>query len=582
MQTELLTSLLTQPATAGSIISSNQAAVPQTEVDFGALLLALLSASSFPVALPVNSGETDIPEITVGNGATAPDVLSLPETVALLNGDADRSYPKIAVGDAESMPSPAPATGFAGAPVLADTAALAQTMLMTTALRPPKSAVPEISPSEPEATVARLMTEFSIDINQTIFPVPARSIDTHVALPSSALQQSVGIPLPAIPTALFALLADVFEESALPSPQTGNGYSSDVNTAIPASDLTGKMSNLMRSSLIPEAALPDVAESALGRQLAPTGSTSRVTLTAPPLVAAASSHASASTVSAKTITAAFPGAAVESLNITPAVPAASNAAMPRSEVPSGQQQLAAESQAAVTSIVTRPADARDKALPRPAPASTSVVSPCREQEGASAPVEPVNIGDKGPAGDILPVRTATNDTPAFPIAQDHAGTPAADTTDAATPDDAPVLRFAVEPQALRPPLRSLAEILLRVQPESLGTVRLQLRTIDNHLAARVVVQSSEAQRAVQGNLPELQRTLADAGLVIDRFDVTVAQTANSGQADPDALAQRRRYAFKPKVNRRYQEAAGLQKSAPVGGLPTTGITGGGVRLNLVA
>ncbi len=145
-------------------------------------------------------------------------------------------------------------------------------------------------------------------------------------------------------------------------------------------------------------------------------------------------------------------------------------------------------------------------------------------------------------------------------------------------------QFTIEPESLRPSLKAPAEIRLKLHPETLGTVRLHLRTVGNHLAARVVVQSPAARLAVEGNLANLQRILADAGLVIDRFEVTVGHTTSASPAYPDSPEQKRRYAFKPKTNRRYRAVADVNDAGPVQA-QRVGVTaglGGGCGLNLLA
>jgi flagellar hook-length control protein FliK len=145
-------------------------------------------------------------------------------------------------------------------------------------------------------------------------------------------------------------------------------------------------------------------------------------------------------------------------------------------------------------------------------------------------------------------------------------------------------QFILEPETFRSPTKLPAEIRLRLVPESLGVLKLTLRAVANHLTARVIVQSAAARMAVEGNLAELQRTLADAGLVIDRFAVTVGHTAGASPTHPDTDSQRRRYAYKPKTYRRYQAAAGIKKSTPVADAPpnAAAMSMGQYTLNMVA
>jgi hypothetical protein len=139
--------------------------------------------------------------------------------------------------------------------------------------------------------------------------------------------------------------------------------------------------------------------------------------------------------------------------------------------------------------------------------------------------------------------------------------PAVKTETTAGKSEEPRTQFILEPESLRTPLKVPAEIRLRLVPESLGMVKLTIRALENHLSARVVVQSPAAQMTVERNLADLQRTLADAGLVIDKFEVTVGHTLGTSPSHPDADPHKRRYTYRQKANRRYQEAAGTRESA---------------------
>jgi flagellar hook-length control protein FliK len=235
------------------------------------------------------------------------------------------------------------------------------------------------------------------------------------------------------------------------------------------------------------------------------------------------------------------------------------------------------------------------ALPqRQQPDQPVVVQPSTEYSGKQpvpAPVKPITA----PAGMASPTELknkslstpATTETDAKPAPPPVNPDTAAQTklqAETARTGDTPRAQFVVEPSSFRSPLKLPAEIRLRVVPESLGAMKLQLRTVENHLTARVIVHSSHAQTAVEGNLAQLQRSLADAGLVIDRFEVTVGHTAGTTPTHPDADSQRRRHTFKPKTNRRYQAAAGLKKTAPASAGPSRsmGALVGHHTLNMVA
>ncbi len=147
------------------------------------------------------------------------------------------------------------------------------------------------------------------------------------------------------------------------------------------------------------------------------------------------------------------------------------------------------------------------------------------------------------------------------------------------------IRYTVEPDSLPRSGKMPSEIRLKLQPAELGTIRLQLRTVGQHLTARVVVQSEGAKAAVDGSLSQLQRQMNEVGIVINRFEVNVGQTASSSMLNPDAQNQRRRYQFKPKTNRRYERAAKIGPMSGFNGPAIAGVTAhtaGEQSLNLVA
>jgi len=152
-------------------------------------------------------------------------------------------------------------------------------------------------------------------------------------------------------------------------------------------------------------------------------------------------------------------------------------------------------------------------------------------------------------------------------------------------DDAPQVRFAIDQSDLRPHRQAPAEIKLRLYPKDLGTVRVTLRSIQNHLSARVAVQTEGARQAVESNLGQLQRVMVDAGIIVDRFEVTVNGTLQAMHTENEARDQHRRQAGKFKTNRRYRRAAGLDKTGAIGSTGSSSFGGptiGGSNLNLMA
>ncbi len=126
------------------------------------------------------------------------------------------------------------------------------------------------------------------------------------------------------------------------------------------------------------------------------------------------------------------------------------------------------------------------------------------------------------------------------------------------PAEAGRVQFVIENDIPSPPLKERAVLQIRLVPDSLGPMKMHLQTVDNQLTARVVVQSDAARVMVENNFGDLQRSLADAGLVIEKFEIAVAQAAEHMRPDPDANPHRRRAQYRFKTNRRYKAIAGIE------------------------
>lgn len=67
---------------------------------------------------------------------------------------------------------------------------------------------------------------------------------------------------------------------------------------------------------------------------------------------------------------------------------------------------------------------------------------------------------------------------------------------------------------------------ISIQPESLGQVKVHLAVIDDHLTARLSVESSAAKHLVETHLPTLRETLHQHGIKVESFAVNVADRDN--------------------------------------------------------
>jgi hypothetical protein len=64
------------------------------------------------------------------------------------------------------------------------------------------------------------------------------------------------------------------------------------------------------------------------------------------------------------------------------------------------------------------------------------------------------------------------------------------------------------------------EFSMRLEPPELGTVRIHLTATDHAISARVHVSSESAQQLVESQLNSLRQSLADAGMSLQRFDIS--------------------------------------------------------------
>ncbi len=74
-------------------------------------------------------------------------------------------------------------------------------------------------------------------------------------------------------------------------------------------------------------------------------------------------------------------------------------------------------------------------------------------------------------------------------------------------------------------------IRLRLRPESLGTVKIELNLADNNISGRIVVESDEAKSAFERNMGELSDAFRRGGFESASLQVSVGSGSGSG-ADP--------------------------------------------------
>jgi hypothetical protein len=96
------------------------------------------------------------------------------------------------------------------------------------------------------------------------------------------------------------------------------------------------------------------------------------------------------------------------------------------------------------------------------------------------------------------------------------------------------VRFEVKMPDSGSKITEISTFKVALKPESLGNIRVNLVVTDNHLTARLDVDSMQAKHAVESNLPSLREALSHHGVKVDSFVVTL-----SAWGDPDRHSQRR-------------------------------------------
>jgi flagellar hook-length control protein FliK len=76
------------------------------------------------------------------------------------------------------------------------------------------------------------------------------------------------------------------------------------------------------------------------------------------------------------------------------------------------------------------------------------------------------------------------------------------------------------------------ELILRLSPPQLGSLRLEVKVQAGVLTARVETETQSAKSVLLDNLPALKERLAEQGIQVERFDVDLMDRQPQGQGDP--------------------------------------------------
>ncbi|HUV31655.1 MAG TPA: flagellar hook-length control protein FliK [Acidobacteriota bacterium] len=88
-------------------------------------------------------------------------------------------------------------------------------------------------------------------------------------------------------------------------------------------------------------------------------------------------------------------------------------------------------------------------------------------------------------------------------------------------------------------------VTIRIEPDHLGTARLHLALRGDSLNARVIVESFQAQAAVEGSLDQLREHLGRAGIKVDHIEVSVAGDGMRNQFSDRRTGWHRPVRFRP-------------------------------------
>jgi len=157
------------------------------------------------------------------------------------------------------------------------------------------------------------------------------------------------------------------------------------------------------------------------------------------------------------------------------------------------------------------------------------------------PLEVVKFGGVSVAGAVpispdQPARTEGG-TP-LPFASVPVGVnatvapPTVETPSAVTPPPvAEQLAGPITAQVRDRPADGETEIQIRLDPPELGTVKLKIVSTGGEVRAELHVSSEAVRQVVQSQLPELQQRLDDAGVRVQRFDVTADPQGGTARDD---------------------------------------------------
>ena len=86
----------------------------------------------------------------------------------------------------------------------------------------------------------------------------------------------------------------------------------------------------------------------------------------------------------------------------------------------------------------------------------------------------------------------------------------------------------------------IQELAVKIQPQSLGKVMLQVSVEDGQVVAKFLTENNQAKEVLELSMPQLRETLAKEGLVLQRCEVSLAWSGDWGHRERQQQRQYQR------------------------------------------
>ena len=120
-------------------------------------------------------------------------------------------------------------------------------------------------------------------------------------------------------------------------------------------------------------------------------------------------------------------------------------------------------------------------------------------------------------------------------------------------------------------------MVLRLQPAELGSLKLDLAIEGDKISANIHAQSQQVREVLERHLPQLRNALAEQGLKVEQFQVSVEQGGQQGQYD-NLSRQQQQFGQSHQQHGRFYQEAPEEDSIPLVHLLQNG--GGGISLHV--